>query len=81
MSLGLDAPMVIETPLMWLDKAAAWGMAHALGGYRFVELVRKETHTCYLGHHQTQHTWGYGCGTCPACELRRDGYESFLAQG
>jgi 7-cyano-7-deazaguanine synthase len=76
-SLGLDAPMVVETPLMWLDKAATWRMAEDLGGKALIELIRMETHTCYAGDHNTQNAWGYGCGKCPACELRRKGYETF----
>jgi 7-cyano-7-deazaguanine synthase len=78
-SLGLDAPMVVETPLMWLDKAQTWRMAKDLGGAALVELIRAETHTCYLGDHTTQNAWGYGCGQCPACDLRRKGYEIFNA--
>jgi len=78
MSLGLDAPMVVETPLMWLDKMQTWQMAEQLGGTALVELIRTETHTCYLGDHTNLHRWGYGCGSCPACELRRNGYEAFV---
>lgn len=81
MSLGLDAPMVVETPLMWLDKAQTWRMAEHLGGSALVELIRTETHTCYLGDRTQLHRWGYGCGQCPACELRRTGYESFTNSG
>ena len=77
MSLGLDAPMVVETPLMWLTKEQTWHLADQLGGAALVELVRIETHTCYLGDHTHLHRWGYGCGHCPACELRRTGYEAF----
>lgn len=77
LSLGIDAPMVIETPLMWLTKAQTWQMAEELGGTPLVEIIRSETHTCYLGDHTTRHAWGYGCGTCPACELRRSGYEAY----
>lgn len=80
-SLGLDAPMVVETPLMWLNKAQTWRMAKDLGGAALVELIRTETHTCYLGDHTTQNAWGYGCGQCPACDLRRKGYEIFNAAG
>ena len=80
-SLGLDAPMVLETPLMWLDKAQTWRMARDLGGADLVELIRTETHTCYLGDHTTQNDWGYGCGKCPACDLRSKGYETFKAVG
>jgi len=80
MSLGLDAPMVVETPLMWLDKMQTWQMAEQLGGTALVELIRTETHTCYLGDHTSLHRWGYGCGHCPACELRRTGYEAYMQQ-
>jgi 7-cyano-7-deazaguanine synthase len=79
LSLGLDAPMVVETPLMWMDKAQTWRMARNLGGAALVELIRTETHTCYLGDHVTQNVWGFGCGQCPACDLRRKGYEIFNA--
>ena len=78
MSLGLDAPMIVQTPLMWLDKAQTWQMAERLGGSALVELIRTETHTCYLGDRSELHRWGYGCGHCPACELRRTGYEAFI---
>ena len=79
-SLGLDAPMVVQTPLMWLDKGQTWRMAKELGGARLVELIRTETHTCYLGDHTTKSPWGHGCGQCPACDLRRKGYEAFIAE-
>jgi len=78
LSLGLDAPMVIETPLMWLDKAATWKMAQQSGGDKLVNLIQEHTHTCYLGDHTTRHPWGYGCATCPACELRASGYLKFV---
>ena len=79
LSLGLAAPLVIETPLMWLDKAATWALAGQLGGPRLLELVRTETHTCYLGERGELQAWGHGCGHCPACDLRRRGHEKFLA--
>ena len=78
MSLGLDSPMVVETPLMWLNKMQTWQLAQGLGGDALVELIRTETHTCYLGDHTHFHQWGYGCGNCPACELRRTGYEAYV---
>ncbi len=81
MSLGLDAPMVVETPLMWLDKEKTWELAEQLGGAEFVELVRTETHTCYLGDRTQLHRWGYGCGHCPACELRSKGYDAYALSG
>lgn len=77
MSLGMDSPMVVETPLMWIDKAATWALAAQLGGSKFVELLINDTHTCYQGDHVSKHAWGFGCGTCPACELRATGYELF----
>lgn len=80
MSLGLDSPMVVETPLMWIDKAATWQMAQALGGDKLVELIRQDTHTCYLGDRSVSHEWGFGCGACPACDLRSQGYKSFSGE-
>lgn len=74
LSLGVDRPLTLETPLMWLDKAATWALAHQLGGDALVELVRTQTHTCYLGQRDTLHAWGHGCGECPACQLRAQGY-------
>jgi 7-cyano-7-deazaguanine synthase len=74
LGLGLDQRLVIETPLMWIDKAGTWQLAHELGGAPLVELIKEETHTCYLGDRSTRHAWGYGCGTCPACELRAKGF-------
>jgi 7-cyano-7-deazaguanine synthase len=71
---------VLHTPLMWLDKAATWRMARDLGGDALVELILEGTHTCYLGDRAHRHEWGYGCGTCPACELRRRGWEMFVAR-
>ncbi len=79
-SLGLDAPMVIETPLMWLDKAQTWAMAHDLGGESLVELMRRDTHTCYQGDRTHWHAWGFGCGSCPACDLRAKGHDAYLEQ-
>ncbi|WP_031358666.1 7-cyano-7-deazaguanine synthase QueC [Caballeronia sordidicola] len=78
-SLGMDAPLIIETPLMWINKRQTWQMANELGGEEFVELIRSETHTCYLGDRSALHDWGYGCGKCPACELRATGYKSYVA--
>ncbi|MEJ2226884.1 MAG: 7-cyano-7-deazaguanine synthase QueC [Alphaproteobacteria bacterium] len=75
--LGMAAPFSIETPLMWLTKAETWALAENLGGERLVEIIREHTHTCYLGMRDVRHDWGYGCGTCPACELRRRGWEEW----
>jgi len=80
LSLGVDRPLVVETPLMWRDKAATWALAHALGGDALVELIRRDSHTCYLGQRGVLHDWGYGCGQCPACELRARGWRAW-AQG
>jgi 7-cyano-7-deazaguanine synthase len=77
LNLGLGTKLVIETPLMWLNKAQSWALAERLGGSEFVELVTAETHTCYRGSRNVLHAWGYGCGSCPACELRRNGYEAW----
>jgi 7-cyano-7-deazaguanine synthase len=87
LSLGMDQRFLIETPLMWIDKAATWEMARALGahsgqpegGQALVDLIVEHTHTCYLGDRSHRHAWGYGCGSCPACELRARGYAGFSA--
>ncbi|MFV0284580.1 MAG: 7-cyano-7-deazaguanine synthase QueC [Castellaniella sp.] len=80
LSLGIDRPLTLEAPLMWLDKAATWKLAHTLGGDALVDLVREQTHTCYLNHRHTLHAWGYGCGECPACTLRAQGHQAWMAQ-
>lgn len=77
LNLGMDTRLTLETPLMWLDKAATWALAEQLGGAALVELIRSGTHTCYLGERGALHDWGYGCGTCPACALRARGYHAF----
>ena len=77
LSLGLDTRLVLETPLMWLNKAQTWTLAEGLGGPDLVALIEEDTHTCYLGDRTQRHAWGYGCNTCPACELRRTGYEAY----
>jgi 7-cyano-7-deazaguanine synthase len=74
LGLGMDRRFVIHTPLMWIDKAATFGLAQELGGKPFIELLVEETHTCYLGDRSRRHDWGYGCGDCPACRLRADGF-------
>jgi 7-cyano-7-deazaguanine synthase len=81
LNLGMESRLVIDTPLMWLDKAATWALAHELGGDLLVDLIRFETHTCYHGLREQLHEWGYGCGECPACELRKAGYEKYIASG
>jgi 7-cyano-7-deazaguanine synthase len=87
LSLGMDKRYLIETPLMWIDKAATWQLAHDLGeksgrqegGLALVNLILEHTHTCYLGDRSNRHPWGYGCGDCPACQLRARGYDAFRA--
>ena len=80
LSFGLDRPMTIETPLMFLDKTGTWELASSLGGERLVDLIIEDTHTCYLGIRSRRHAWGYGCGHCPACDLRAKGFEKWQAQ-
>ena len=77
--LGTEIPFTIETPLMWLTKAETWALAERLGGEAFVDLVIEETHTCYRGERGRRHEWGYGCGACPACELRAKGFAAWQA--
>jgi 7-cyano-7-deazaguanine synthase len=72
--LGLDAALAIETPLMFIDKAATWALAHTLGGDTLVALIEEHSHTCYLGERGARHAWGHGCGHCPACTLRARGH-------
>jgi len=78
LTLGMDRRFVIHAPLMWRDKAATWALADELGGAPLVELIREETHSCYQGDRSQRHEWGYGCAACPACELRRKGWETFV---
>ncbi len=80
LSLGVDRPLTLETPLMWRSKADTWALAQRLGGDALVELIRCESHTCYLGQRGDLHAWGHGCGGCPACELRAQGWEQWTAQ-
>ena len=77
LSLGLDRPIKIETPLMAIDKAGTWALGQELGGDALTALIAEESHTCYLGDRSKRHAWGYGCGTCPACELRAKGWETW----
>jgi 7-cyano-7-deazaguanine synthase len=80
-SLGLDAPMVLELPLMWLTKSQTWAMSYSLGGEPLNELIAEHTHTCYMGERSERHLWGYGCGQCPACDLRKRGHHDWLVEG
>jgi 7-cyano-7-deazaguanine synthase len=77
LNLGMQRRFVLHTPLMWIDKAATFKLAQDLGGPALLELIIEETHTCYIGDRTHRHDWGYGCGTCPACELRAAGYRRF----
>lgn len=78
LGLGLDRRLVLHTPLMWRDKAQTFALARALGGEPLLDLVVEQSHSCYLGDRSTRHPWGYGCGSCPACELRAKGYAAYL---
>ncbi|MCA2411250.1 7-cyano-7-deazaguanine synthase QueC [Rhizobium leguminosarum] len=80
LNLGMERRFVLETPLMWIDKAETWRLAKASGGEGLVELIVEDSHTCYLGERGERHDWGYGCGTCPACDLREKGYRRFVAE-
>ena len=77
LSLGMDVEFTIHTPLMWIDKAATWKLAEDLGGKPLVDLIIEDTVTCYQGDRTHKHAWGYGCGTCPACDLRAKGYAGY----
>jgi 7-cyano-7-deazaguanine synthase len=79
LNLGMERRFVLETPLMWRDKAATWALAFDLGGQHLVEVIRERTHTCYLGDRSNHHAWGFGCGTCPACQLCAQGWERWTA--
>ena len=80
LNLGMDRRFVLQTPLMWIDKAETWKMAEDLGGRALVDLIVEDTHTCYLGTRGERHDWGYGCGTCPACDLRAKGHAKYVAE-
>ena len=81
LNLGLQRRFVLETPLMWRDKAATWALAETLGGAALVALIEEQSHSCYRGDRTARHPWGYGCGACPACELRRAGWERWRGLG
>ena len=76
-TLGMDKRFTLHTPLMWIDKAATFAMAAEIGGQGFLDLIVEDTHSCYVGDRQHRHDWGYGCGTCPACQLRAQGFAKF----
>ncbi|MEM1139749.1 MAG: 7-cyano-7-deazaguanine synthase QueC [Pseudomonadota bacterium] len=77
LNLGMDGKFRLHTPLMWIDKADTWALADRLGGQGLIDLIVEETHSCYLGDRSQRHDWGYGCGACPACHLRADGYRAY----
>ena len=79
LTLGLDKRVVIHTPLMWIDKAETFALAVEIGGEAFLDLLIEDSHSCYLGDRGKRHDWGYGCGTCPACELRAKGFAAWQA--
>jgi 7-cyano-7-deazaguanine synthase len=78
LGLGMDRRFVLHTPLMWIDKAGTFALAEEIGGRALLDLVIEDTHSCYLGDRQHRHDWGYGCGECPACRLRADGFARFM---
>jgi len=80
LNLGMDSRFVLETPLMWIDKAETWRLAETLGGKALVDLILEETHSCYLGARDVRHEWGYGCGACPACRLRAEGWRRYSGE-
>lgn len=79
LTLGMDRDTPVQTPLMYLDKAQTWALSKELGGQALVDIIVEETHTCYLGDRSQRHDWGYGCGTCPACDLRAKGFAKWKA--
>ena len=78
LNLGMERRFVIHTPLMWIDKAATFALAHEIGGDAFLHVLVEDTHTCYLGDRSQRHDWGYGCGACPACRLRAEGFAKWM---
>jgi 7-cyano-7-deazaguanine synthase len=80
LNLGMEKNFVLQTPLMWLDKATTWALAEELGGRPLIDLILEDTHTCYLGERGARYEWGYGCGTCPACKLRAQGWTKYRAE-
>jgi 7-cyano-7-deazaguanine synthase len=78
LALGLDRDLAVHTPLMWIGKAATFALAEDLGGQGLLDLVIEDSHSCYLGDRTHRHAWGYGCGECPACRLRAQGYATYI---
>ena len=79
LNLGMARRFVLHTPLMWIDKAETWRLAESLGGASLVEAIREHSHSCYMGDRAHSHAWGYGCGKCPACDLRSEGWRRYRA--
>ncbi|MHB8885118.1 MAG: 7-cyano-7-deazaguanine synthase QueC, partial [Methylovirgula sp.] len=80
LNLGMEKNFIVDTPLMWLDKAETWRLAETLGGQPLVDLIIEDTHSCYLGDRARKRDWGYGCGECPACNLRAEGWRKYRAE-
>jgi 7-cyano-7-deazaguanine synthase len=78
LTLGLDKRVTIHTPLMWIDKAGTFAMAEEIGGSELLDVIVEDTHSCYLGDRSKRNDWGYGCGACPACQLRAQGFAKFM---
>ncbi len=78
LNIGMERRFVVHTPLMWIDKAATWALAHQIGGDQLLKIIQEHTHTCYVGTRALRHEWGYGCGECPACKLRAQGWETYI---
>ena len=79
LNLGMDTRLVLHTPLMWIDKAGTWALTQQLGGDALIDLIRTQSHSCYVGDRSQSHDWGFGCGACPACELRGDGWKRWIS--
>ena len=80
LTFGLDRRVTLHTPLMWIDKALTFAMAEEIGGQRLLDLIIEDSHSCYLGDRSRRHDWGYGCGSCPACQLRARGFAKFVSE-
>ena len=78
LNLGMAQRFVLHTPLMWLDKAGTWDLARQLGGPELIDLIAEHSHTCYYGLRDQRYPWGYGCGECPACRLRAEGWLRYM---
>jgi 7-cyano-7-deazaguanine synthase len=79
--LGMDCDLTLETPLMAMSKAQSWRFAKSVGGDTLVDLVVEHSHSCYLGERGVRSDWGYGCGACPACVLRAQGWREYRGAG